>query len=56
MNLMKKLGLSLVMLAAAFCVQADTETETVNGITVHYYNKLRGFMPNQFSIALDRQK
>ena len=34
MNLVKKLGLSLVMFVAAFCVQA--ETETVDGITWTY--------------------
>ena len=34
MNLAKKLSLSLIMFAAAFCVHADTET--VNGITWNY--------------------
>ena len=34
MNLFKKLGLSLVLFAAAFCAQAATET--VNGITWNY--------------------
>ena len=34
MNLFKKLGLSLVMLVAVFCVQAATET--VNGIEWTY--------------------